>query len=138
MERASGRDGPQYERLYRMGDVLKIECAERLEYEVEPTTHVIAHGPRHAHATRRAFGLKSRRDVHRVPVQVRCYGIAKIDPYAKPNSSVGGLVPIMKWDLLLCLHGKAHGPIYAVEYDQQGVPTGLYDPTAMLFDRRIN
>jgi hypothetical protein len=64
--------------------------------------------------------------------------VAKVDPYAKPNGSIDGVIAIMTWGLLLYFHGAAHRPVDAVEYDQQRIPTGLYDPTAMLSNCRID
>jgi len=41
-------------------------------------------------------------------------------------------------NLLLNLHRTAHCSIEAIEYDQQGVATGLDDPATVLVDRRID
>ena len=65
-------------------------------------------------------------------------GVANIDPYAKADSSVGGLVTVMDRDLLLNLHRAAYRSVDAVEYDQQRVTTGLDHPAAMLSNCRID
>ena len=43
----------------------------------------------------------------------------------------------MDRNLLLHLHGIAHRPVDAVEYDQQGITAGLDDPATMLRYRRV-
>ena len=43
----------------------------------------------------------------------------------------------MDRNLLLHLHGATHRPVYAIEHDEQGIPAGLDDPAAMLFDRGV-
>jgi hypothetical protein len=123
-----------------MGDVLKIEHAERLEDKVKLTAHMITYGPRNADATRRALSLKPRSDIHRVAMQIGPIRnrVAKIDPYAKADSSIRGLVAVVDRDLFLDLNGTAHRPVYAVEYDQQRIATSLHDFAAMLADCRID
>ena len=43
----------------------------------------------------------------------------------------------MDWNLLLHIDGTPHCPVDAIEYDEQGVATGLDDPAAVLIDRRV-
>ena len=59
--------------------------------------HVIAHRSRDADSAGRAFGLKPRRHIHRLPVQVGPVGnrIANIDPNAEANGSIGRLVAVV-------------------------------------------
>ena len=47
------------------------------------------------------------------------------------------LVAIVARNLLLHLHGTPHGPVDAVEDDEQGIDPGLNDPATMLPDRRV-
>jgi hypothetical protein len=61
----------------------------------------------------------------------------RVDPDAEPDGAIGGLLTVVFLNLLLHLHGTARGSVYAVEYDQQGVAAGLYDPAAVLLDRRV-
>ena len=44
----------------------------------------------------------------------------------------------MDRNLLLYLHSTAHGPVNAVEHDEQRIATGLDDPAAVLFDRWVD
>ena len=80
------------------------------------------------------------RYIYRLTVQVGPVGnrVAKVDPYAKANGSIRGLVAVVDRDLLLDLHGAPNGTVYTVEYDQQRIATSLHDFAAMLLDRRIN
>ena len=43
----------------------------------------------------------------------------------------------MDGNLLLHLHGTAHRPVNAIEYDQQRIASSLNNPAAMLIDRRV-
>ena len=78
----------------------------------------------------------SRRDVHRVPVQIGpiSNGIADVDPNTKSDGSVEGLVAIVDWYLLLNRHGTAHSAVDAVEHGKQGIAPRLNDPAAVLLD----
>ena len=102
--------------------------------------HMIAHGSRDADTARRTFGLKPCRDIHRIAVQVSSIGnrVTNVDPDAKANGSIGRLIAVVDRNLLLHLHGTAHRPVDAVEYDQQGIAASLDDPAAMLLDRRVD
>ena len=82
--------------------------------------HVVAHGSRHADPTGGAFSLKPRCDIHGIAMQIGAIGngIAKVDPYAEPDSPVWRLVGIQGWNPLLHLHCTTYRPIYAVKYDQ--------------------
>jgi hypothetical protein len=97
--------------------------------------HMIAHGAGDADATLRTFSLKPCRYIYRLTVQVGPVGnrVAKVDPYAKAHGSIGGLIAILDRNLFLYLHGAAYRPVYAVEYDQQGVTSGLNDPATVFF-----
>ena len=101
---------------------------------------MVAHGSRDADAARRTFGLKSRRDIHRVPVQVSAIGnrVANVDPDAEADGSIWRLVAVVDRHLLLHLHGAAHRPVDAVEHDEQGIAAGLDDPATMLLDRWVD
>jgi hypothetical protein len=101
---------------------------------------MITDRPRHADATRRAFGLEPRRDVDCVAVKIGSIwnGVAKVDPDPKADSPIRRLVAIMDGHLLLHLHGTSHRPIDAVEHDEQRVTAGLRDPAAVFLDRWIN
>ena len=131
---------PQHKRLNWPSDVLQIERPKLLEHQIEPAMHMIAHGSRDADTARRTFGLKSRRHIHRVAVQVSPIGnrVAKVDPDAEADGSIWRLISVVDRNLLLHLHGTAHRPVDAVEHDEQGVAAGLDDPAAMLLDRRID
>ena len=102
--------------------------------------HMIAHCSRDTDTSRRAFGLKSCRYIHCVPVKVGPIGnrVANVDPDAEADGPVRRLVAIMVGNLLLHLHGTAYRPVDAVEHDQQGIAPGLDDPAAMLLDRRVD
>jgi hypothetical protein len=80
---------------------------------------MIAHRSRNTNPTRRTFSLKPSGHIYRVTVQVSSIGnrVAKVDPYAKPNGSIAGLVAIVNWDLSLYLHRAPNGPIDAIEDD---------------------
>jgi hypothetical protein len=60
--------------------------------------------------------------------------VAKIDPYAKADSSIGGLFAVVDRNLLLHLHGAPNGTVDAVENDQQRIAPSLNDPASVLFD----
>ena len=130
----------QHKSLNRPGDVLQIEGAKLLEREIEPVMHMVAHRSRDADTTRRTFGLKPCRDIHRVAMQVGSVGnrVANVDADAKADGSIRRLVAVVDWNLLLHLHGTAHRPVDAVEHDEQGIAAGLDDPAAMLLDRRVD
>ena len=102
--------------------------------------HMIAHRSRDADAARRTFGLKPRRHIHRVAVEVSAIGnrVAKVDADAEADGSIRRLIAIMDRNLLLHLHRTAHRSIDAVEHDEQRVAAGLNDPAAMLLDRRVD
>jgi hypothetical protein len=84
--------------------------------------------------------LKSRRNIHRVPVQIGpvCNRVANVDPDAEAYGSIWRLLAVVDRNLLLHLHGTPHRPVNAVEYDEQRVSSGLDDPTVMLADRGID
>ena len=83
---------PQHKCLNGPGDVLQIERAKLLEREIEPPVHMIAHRSRDADATRRTFGLKPGRHIHRVAVEVCAIGIASpmLMPTRKRMARSGG------------------------------------------------
>ena len=60
--------------------------------------HMIAHRSRDADAARRTFGLKPRRHIHRVAVQVSPIGnrVANVDPDAEADGPVGRLIAIVR------------------------------------------
>ena len=93
-----------------------------------------------ADTARWAFGLKSRRDIHGVPVQISpvCNGVTDIDSNAKADDLLGRLVAIIDEHLLLHPHGTARRPINAIENDEQGIAPGLNDPAAVLLDRGVD
>ena len=124
----------QHKCLNRTGDVLQIERPKLLEGEIEPVLHMVAHCSRDADATRRTFGLKPCRHIHRVAVEVSAIGnrVAEVDPDAEADGPIRRLIAIMDRNLLLHLHGTAHRPVDAVEHDEQGIAAGLDDPAAML------
>ncbi len=78
---------------------------------------MIAHRSGKANTTRRTFGLKPRRDINGVSVQISpvCNRISNVDPDAKADGLIGWLIPIVDWNLLLHPHGTTHRAIYAVE-----------------------
>ena len=80
-------DGPKHKRLDGSRDVLQVECPKRLEGEIEPVMHMIAHRARDADAAWRALGLEPGRDIHAVAVQVGSVGnrIADVDPHAEAD-----------------------------------------------------
>ena len=88
---------PQHKRLNRPGNVLQIERAKLLEREIEPVTHMIAHRSRDADAARRTFGLKPRRHIHAIAVQIGPVGnrVANVDPDAKADGPIGRLATIV-------------------------------------------
>ena len=102
--------------------------------------HVVAHGSRDTDSARWAFGLESRRHIHRVPMQVSAIsnGVADVDPDAEPDGAIRGLIAIMDRNLLLNLDSTADRPVYAIEYDEQGIATSLNDPAAVLLDCRVD
>ena len=59
--------------------------------------HMIAHCSRDADAARRALGLKPRRHIHRIAVQVGAIGnrVADVDPDAEADGSIRRLVAIV-------------------------------------------
>ena len=101
--------------------------------------YMIAHRSRNADATRRTFGLESRRHIHRVPMQISPVGnrVAKVDPDAEADGSIGRLISVVDRDLLLHHDGTAHRSIDAIKHDEQRVAARLDDPAAMLIDRRV-
>ena len=101
---------------------------------------MIAHRSRYTDTARRTFGLESCRHIHRVAVEVSAIGnrIANVDPDAETDGPIWRLVAVVDRHLLLHLHGTAHGPIDAVEDDEEGVAPGLDDPAAMLLDRGVD
>ena len=102
--------------------------------------HMIAHRSRDTDAARRTFSLKSRCYIYRIAMQVGAVGnrVSNVDPDAETDSSGSGLLAIIGGHLLLYLHCAAHGSINAVEYDKEGVATGLNNLAAMLLNRRVN
>jgi hypothetical protein len=48
------------------------------------------------------------------------------------------IVTVLRRNLFLDFHGAAHRAVYAVEHDQQRIPTGLDDPATVLLDRWID
>ena len=101
---------------------------------------MIAHRSRDANTARRAFSLKPRRHIHRVTVKVSPIGnrVAKVDPDAKSDGSIGWLLAVVDRNLLLHLDGTAHRSVDAVEYDEQGIAAGLNNPATMLINRGID
>ena len=79
--------------------------------------HMIAHRPRNADASWRAFGLEPGSYVNGVPVQIGPIrnSVPDVDPYAKTNCSIRGLVAVQGRHLLLHLRSATHCPIYAIE-----------------------
>ena len=138
--RVSRQPGLHHKRLYWPGDVLQAERPKFLEGEIEPAMHMIPHRSRDADAARRTLGLKPRRDIHRVSVQVSAVGnrVAKVDPDAEADGSIRRLISVVDRNFLLHLHGTAHRPIDAIEHDEQGVAARLDDPAAVLLNRRID
>ena len=101
---------------------------------------MIAYGTRDTDATRRAFGLEPRSDIHGITVQISPIsdGIANVDPNAKSDGSVEWLVTVVDRYLLLHPHGTAHRPIDAIENNEQGIATGLNDLAAVFLYRRVD
>ena len=83
--------------------------------------HMITHRPRDTDTAGWTFGLKPRRHIHRVSVQVSAVGnrVAKVDPDAEADGSIRRLISVMDRNLLLHLNGTTHRPIDAIEHDQQ-------------------
>jgi hypothetical protein len=73
-------------------------------------------------------------------VQISAVGnrVTKVDPDAEADGSIRRLISVMARNLLLHLHGAAHCPVDAIEYDEQRIPAGLDDPAAMFLDGWIN
>jgi hypothetical protein len=134
-----GKIGPKHKRLNWPSDVLESERAKLFERESEPVLHMVPNWSRNANATGRAFGLDSSRDIHRFTVQISPVGnrVANIDSNAEADGSIGRLITVMYRNPLLYLHGTAHGPINAVEHNQERIAPSLDDPTAMLVDRGV-
>ena len=101
---------------------------------------MIAYCSGDAYASWRAFSLEPCRYIHRVSVQISSVGnrIAEVDPNAKADGSIRRLIAIVDRNLLLHLHGAAHGSVDAVKDDEQGIAACLHDPATMLSDRRVN
>ena len=127
------RARPSHKRLNRPGNVLQVERATLLKCEVQPSVYMIADGARDTDATRRAFGLEPRSDIHRVPVQISPVSdcIANVDADTEADGPIKGLVAVVDGNLLLHLHRTTHGPVYAIEHNQQGIAARLDDPTVM-------
>jgi hypothetical protein len=64
--------------------------------------------------------LKSRHDINGIAVEVSPIGnrIADVDPDAKANGPIGGLVAILNRHLLLHLHGALHRAINAIKRNE--------------------
>ena len=129
-----------YECLDRARNVLQVERAQRLERQVEPVVHMIAHGARDADEPRRTFRLQPCRDDHAVAVQVGAVGdrVADVDPDAKADAAIVGVARVVGRHLLLHVHGTAHRALDAVEHDQQRIAAGLHHTAAILRDRRVD
>jgi hypothetical protein len=83
--------------------------------------HMVVHRARNADAAGRAFGLEPGRHVDAIAVQVGAIRncVADVDPDAEPDGAIGRLLAVAIRNLLLHRNGTAHGPVYAIEYDQQ-------------------
>jgi hypothetical protein len=89
-----------------------------------------------ADAARWTLSLESGGYIHHVAVNIcaiRNY-ITYINPDAKLDRPVGGLVAIMVRHLLLNFYSTANCTIDAVENDEKRITTGIDDPTSMLGD----
>ena len=75
----------------------RSERPKLLEIKSSLAAHMVAHGSRDADTTRRAFRLKPRCNIHRVPVQVSSVGdrIANVDPDAEPDGTIRRLTAIV-------------------------------------------
>jgi hypothetical protein len=84
--------------------------------------------------------LQSSCHVHAVSVHVGAvhYYITNVDADAEPDAAVGSPIAIMRGDLLLDLHGTAHGTIDAIKHYKKRVTCGVHDPPAMLRDRWVD
>ena len=91
-----GFDGTQQERLNRSADVLQLERAKIVEGEIKSVAHMITHPSRNTDGAWRAFGLKPRRHIDRVAVQIRAIGnrVAKVDSDAEADDLIGGTVAV--------------------------------------------
>jgi hypothetical protein len=64
--------------------------------------------------------------------------VTNVDPDSKADGTIGGLVSVSDWDLLLNRQRAAHRTVDAVEYDQQRVAAGLDEPATMLSNGWVN
>jgi hypothetical protein len=110
-------DGPRV-RQDRRGPHWRI-CAPSITYDIITQQH---------------------RNIHRVAVQVRAIGngVTNVDTDPKANGAVRRLAGIEYWNLLLHLHGTAHGSVDAVKHDEQRVSPRLDDLAPMFVDRGVD
>ena len=101
---------------------------------------MVPHLSRDTDAARWTLGLKPRRYIHDITVDISAIWnhIANIDADAEADGSISGLVTIVSGYLLLHLHGTAHCSVDAVEHNEQGVAPGVDDPAAILLDRWVD
>src|SRR3954466_9698293 len=102
-------------------NILEGERAELVEHKVEPAAHMVTHGAGDAYSARRTFGLKPGCHIHAVAMQICAFGnhVADVDANSKPNELVGELIAIVVGHLLLHFDRTLHGPVDAIEHDEQ-------------------
>jgi hypothetical protein len=127
------------EGLDPIGDVLQLERAKLLEFEVEPAAHMISDRSRNADAAWRTFGLKSCRHIDHVTMKIGSIRnrVSYVDSEAEENCPVGRRAIVIGCDLLLDPYSAAHCSIDAVKDEEQGITAGVQDSSIMLGGGRI-
>src|SRR4051794_23972270 len=106
----------QYEGIDKTINILQLERSKRLESNIEPILHMIAHCSRDADAARWTFGLEPCRHIHDIAVDVSAIWncIAYIDAHTEANRTIGRTITIVGRYLLLHLDRTSHRSVYAI------------------------
>jgi hypothetical protein len=101
---------------------------------------MISNSPCDQDAARRTLGLESSRYVDAVAMKVRTISdhIAEVDASAKSDRPIGSVGAIVVGYLPLNADCTAHGPVDAIEHDEQRVACRLKDAATVFVDRGVD
>ena len=118
----------------RLGDILDLLSAGKVDWQAELALHVIVGGARDENAARRAKLLKARRHVHAVAEEIIAFDhhVAEIDADTEYYAALGRSLALMRGDTGLNGHGASNGIDDGVELNQGAIAHELDDASLML------
>ena len=124
----------------RPRDVLDGLLAQIVKAKAELVLHLVVNDTRHHDAAGLGQGLKPRRYIHAVDVNVVAIDndVANVEADAELDSLFRGNVCIAIGHSALDVHCAAHGIHNAYKFDQHPVASRLHDASAMLDNPWIN